>query len=224
MNQLSQWADDDEAGDDDNIIWDDSTEKKLVASHGGFHPSKRNLNSRLIKNGNSTISTGLKLISLVPTPSNITTYPSTSTNLLHSDGQVIGKSNNTCHKRQNKSGLGERKIESSATQGSIIQKVKIQCRHSPLHKNISKGITKCVTGTPPAKNTAAETLTSVEPCVSSASSRGSPKTHSFRIAENPEEIRRLLFAEVKQMSIERLVADAKRYRFLEDYYQKQQCE
>jgi len=64
-----------------------------------------------------------------------------------------------------------------------------------------------------------ETKRSSSTTASSSISTGGTPSIAIAAAKNEtEQLRRFLLAEVKQMSIERLVADAKRYMYLEDFH------
>ncbi|OQS05490.1 hypothetical protein THRCLA_20605 [Thraustotheca clavata] len=98
-------------------------------------------------------------------------------------------------RKTTKFNLGERSLASPST-----QKLKY------------RAITKRTTTT---TSSAARLSTS---SVSSTGSTGSSMANVMKNAETPEQMRRYLLAEVKQMSIERLVMDAKKFAFLETFY------
>ncbi|RLN94631.1 hypothetical protein DYB28_011389 [Aphanomyces astaci] len=199
MSTLSQWAEDDDANEDDNILWDESTEEKLAENRGGFHLRKQNSQGG-----------GLRTIPLCKTPPAtdprlITMSPPTASTLttrLAPPAPVQGLLKKKDAKKASKFGLGERPLGSPSNAPSGAQTVKLNGSFGGGAKRRS---TKTKSGD-----------------IGSASSGGGSVSNSaaLKMSETPEQVRRFLLAEVKQMSIERLVADAKRYLYLEDFHQK----
>ncbi|KAF0683547.1 Aste57867_24404 [Aphanomyces stellatus] len=219
MSNLSQWAEDDDAEEDDNIIWDESTDQKLAENRGGFHLRKQTQASshgpRTIPLPKTPPATGPRLITFSPPSATSSMAPPAAPSLAHVKKKDVTR-------KATKFGLGERPIGASPVGGITspggTQKVKIDFRGgtgSTLGGKRRSGKLK----TTSASSTGDLGFGSA----SSGGGGGSGSVSSsaaLRSSENPEQLRRFLLAEVKQMSIERLVADAKRYMYLEEFHDK----
>ncbi|OQR94511.1 hypothetical protein ACHHYP_20057 [Achlya hypogyna] len=193
MSRLAQWAEEDGADEDENILWDDSTEHKLAENHGGFHLRRKSQTDPA------------RLLSPPPAPA---LHPPLTITLVASSGQGVKKSG----RKNSKLGL-------AGSPSAPGQKLKLHNRSNVLHGGgkRSSSLKTATTSVAPAGS-----LNSTGLSTSSASSTGSISGASMaqllKAAENPEQVRRFLLAEVKQMTIERLVADAKRFVYLEAFH------
>ncbi|KDO33196.1 hypothetical protein SPRG_02008 [Saprolegnia parasitica CBS 223.65] len=196
MSKLSQWAEEDDADEDENILWDDSTERKLAENHGGFH---------LRRKSQTDMATTSKK-QPPPAPTHLEDPPLKIT-LASNSAQVVKKMG----RKTNKFGLG--------SPSAPTTKLKLQYRTNvPLHGNPKRGAKPV-----PSTVATSASMASSGLSASSASSTGSIGTSMAQLlkaAENPEQVRRFLLAEVKQMTIERLVSDAKRFAYLETVHAK----
>ncbi|ETW08652.1 hypothetical protein H310_01185 [Aphanomyces invadans] len=199
MSTLSKWAEDDGADEDDNILWDESTEEKLAENRGGFHLRKQNSGGslRTIPLCKTPPTTGPRLITMNP-------QTVTSTTGLAPPAPSLGLLKKKDTKKASKFGLGERPLGSPVSGSkSAAQNGKINSSMGPKRRG-----TKTKSG-------------STDIGFGSACSGGSMNNSGVAtLPESPEQVRRFLLSEVKQMSIERLVADAKRYLYLEEFHRK----
>ncbi|KAF0738841.1 hypothetical protein Ae201684P_008296 [Aphanomyces euteiches] len=198
MSDLAQWAENDDGDEDDNIVWDESTDQKLAENRGGFHLRKRSL-----EGGQGKLIPQVKITPAAVGPRLITPTTTTATNPPAAPHQVKKKDT----RKANKFGLGERPISSPSATSPGSQKIKLDFRST------SGGVNAKRRGLAPSTSNAD---------IASASSSGTSTSNgaTLKSMENPEQLRRFLLAEVKQMTIERLVADAKRYMYLEEFHAK----
>ncbi|EQC34174.1 hypothetical protein SDRG_08381 [Saprolegnia diclina VS20] len=197
MSKLSQWAEEDDADEDENILWDDSTERKLAENHGGFH---------LRRKSQTEMTTTSSKKQPPPPPTHLEDPPLKIT-LASSSAQVVKK----IGRKTNKFGLG--------SPSAPTTKLKLQYRTNvPSHGSAKRG-TKAATSTVATSASMVSSGLSAS-SVSSTGSIGTSMAQLLKAAENPEQVRRFLLAEVKQMTIERLVADAKRFAYLETLHAK----